>query len=403
MLQIINKNRIVLLLTHTIVWIALFLLPVVLMFKPITESGDLIYWKLCLFASLHVVFFYTNFYLLIPKYLLKKKILKYVLSVSAVLIIYIFGQSYFYPFNFDKNHFKFDKRPESFKNRPPGFDPFQEKDINQFNTARKNPEMNDKDFYFHDRDSLRFNHIRREPSKLEKAFFFIKPGTIPFSMLILFLSIGIKMIIEWYRNERQKDVLEKEKLNAELAFLKSQVNPHFIFNVLNNICSLARKKSDDTENAIIKLSQLLRYNLYDFKNDKVSLEREIQYINDYIDIQKMRLSENVNVIFNTGGNIENVMIEPLIFIPFVENAFKHGVNTVNKCKIEISITSFENVVNLIVKNNKIEKKQNDENTEGIGLKNVLRRLNLLYPNKHRIDINDSDNEYIVDLKITLND
>ncbi|MDP4268192.1 MAG: histidine kinase [Bacteroidota bacterium] len=321
--------------------------------------------------------------------------------------MYVYSQTFIYPFDFEKfhHHQNFEKNAGPLSGPPQGFDKnFFNPDIMPI----PSPPFSDKEPPRLLNGKYMYPENNRDCSVpivmyIERAYFSIKPGTIPFSLIILMLGIGIKMIIEWYKNERQRAVLEKEKLNTELAFLKSQINPHFIFNVLNNICSLARKKSDDTENAIIKLSQLLRYNLYDFRDEKVSLEREIRYLNDYIDIQKMRLGDNVQIVFDVKGKTENVMIEPLILIPFVENAFKHGVNTTDNCKIEISIDCDSKMLHFIVKNLKLEKKKTSDNNKGIGLKNVTRRLSILYPEKYTLSIIDQSNIYIVDLKINVND
>jgi two-component system, LytTR family, sensor kinase len=210
------------------------------------------------------------------------------------------------------------------------------------------------------------------------------------------------MIIEWLKNERQKNLLEKEKLNTELALLKSQINPHFFFNTLNNICSLARKKSDDTELAIIKLSQLMRYNLYTSAIGKTELSDEVQYLRDYIDIQKMRLSNFVVVDFKVTGPLDQCKVEPLIFIPFVENAFKHGIGGYSKAEILIDLEVTQDEISFQVKNSLSDILVN-EDEGGIGLKNAKRRLNLLYPDKHFISITRNPTSFLVKIKIDTHD
>jgi two-component system LytT family sensor kinase len=225
-------------------------------------------------------------------------------------------------------------------------------------------------------------------------------GPVFFTVVAFALSTSFKITSEWFRNEKIKKEMENEKLTSELAFLKSQVNPHFLFNILNNICSLARKKSDDTENAIIKLSHIMRYMLYESKDEKVSLEKEIEYLQNYIELQRMRISENVEIKFSIEGTPDSLMIEPLLLIPFVENAFKHGVSYLEDCTINISLKIdpgqlIFNVQNLIVK-----KGTGDIPAEsGIGLKNVLRRLELLYPGRHEIRIEETGMKYIINLVI----
>lgn len=330
--------------------------------KPPERSAESFnYFNHLIFVFICASFFYSNYFIFIPKLFLKKRVVEYSLIIVFSIIVVLLLLNFFPVVNHNHEMMPMRGRPGFPDNFP---DPY--------------------------------------PKRFPKRFSFLNPSiVVPF--VTWFLSTGIRMTAEWYKSEKQKVVIEKEKLNTELAFLKSQVNPHFIFNVLNNICSLARKKSDETELAIIKLSNLLRYNLYDFKQDKVSLDKEIQYLNDYIDIQKIRLHDNIKIDFTFKGNTENILIEPLLFIPFVENAFKHGVNTIDKGEINILIESNSDSLHFMVKNPIFNKIQQTENQSGIGLNNVLRRLNLLYPDKHKIYITNNENEYIVDLKIILND
>jgi len=227
------------------------------------------------------------------------------------------------------------------------------------------------------------------------ALFPLYPAIMAFA-----LSSSLRITMEWFNNERQKKEMEAEKLSSELAFLKSQVNPHFLFNILNNICSLARKKSDETENAIIKLSQIMRYMLQDSKDEKVSLEKEVEYLNSYIELQRLRLPEKVKIDFTIDGQPELLSIEPLLLIPFVENAFKHGVSYQGSSAISIHLGTKGNNLSFTVRNNIAKHKDEAvEQGSGIGLKNVMRRLELLYPGKHQLIITDDGNEYLVELDI----
>ncbi|MGD0712247.1 MAG: histidine kinase, partial [Bacteroidales bacterium] len=212
-----------------------------------------------------------------------------------------------------------------------------------------------------------------------------------------------KMTIEWFKNDLQKRELENDKLSAELSMLKAQINPHFFFNVLNNICSLARSKSEETETYIIKLSQLMRYNIYEQKEDKVLLKKEVQFIEDYIDIQKMRLINTVEVVFNKTGNLNHYHIEPMLLFPFIENAFKYGISYEVNSKITINLSVGQDSLVFSVFNT-IHKSIDSiphEKDKGIGLQNVLKRLSLLYADKHEISINNNDEEFSVLLKLKL--
>jgi two-component system, LytTR family, sensor kinase len=235
------------------------------------------------------------------------------------------------------------------------------------------------------------------PGFLHRLFFPVFPALFVFA-----ISTAIKITNEWFKAEKQKKEMENEKLHSELAFLKSQVNPHFLFNILNNICSLARKKSDDTENAIIQLSRIMRYMLYDSKDEKVPLGKEVEYLQNYIDLQRLRISDTVIISFTIEGNIEGKMVEPMLLIPFVENAFKHGVSYIDESRIDIRLETGDGVLHFRVENNRVRKNEAPVQLEsGIGLKNVLRRLDLLYPQAHTIDIEENASKYIVNLEICL--
>jgi LytS/YehU family sensor histidine kinase len=196
--------------------------------------------------------------------------------------------------------------------------------------------------------------------------------------------------------------METEKLTAELAFLKSQINPHFLFNTLNNICSLARKKSDVTENAIIRLSQIMRYMLDDSHDTRVSLSKEVEYLHNYIELQRLRLTDKVKIQITVEGNPEFVLIEPLLLIPFVENAFKHGVSYLEEAEIRIELKIQETLLTFQVENNVIRfAEAKPDPVSGIGLKNIKRRLDLLYPEKHALEIQDNGIKYHVMLRINL--
>lgn len=242
-----------------------------------------------------------------------------------------------------------------------------------------------------------YDHVRNRPGVWRRLSFPVFPALFMFA-----ISTAIKLTNEWFRNEKEKKEMENEKLTSELAFLKSQVNPHFLFNILNNICSLARKKSDDTENAIIKLSQIMRYMLYDSKDEKVSLEKEVDYLKNYIELQQIRLSGAVSIDFVIDGDPGMKMIEPLLLIPFVENAFKHGISYVGDSKILIRLEVREHTLTFRVENRIARKVGGEIQTDsGIGLKNVLRRLDLLYPDKHDLITEDDGTDYKSFLKLVL--
>jgi two-component system, LytTR family, sensor kinase len=219
------------------------------------------------------------------------------------------------------------------------------------------------------------------------------------SAFFITLSTILKFILDWFLNEKVKNHLENEKLIAELAFLKSQINPHFLFNSLNNIYSLAYQKAEKTPEAILKLSEIMRYMLYESNVDKVSLSDEIRYLNNYIELQKLRFKDDIHLKFEVIGDPTGHRITPLILISFVENAFKHGI--VNDLEIPISITLSisDDTLFFHVFNKKTD--MNKDSTGGIGLTNVKRRLELLYKNEYSLTIDDKNDTYRCELNLTL--
>ena len=217
--------------------------------------------------------------------------------------------------------------------------------------------------------------------------------------IALLLSATIRITQEWYKNEKQRQEMEKEKLASELSFLKSQVNPHFLFNTLNGIYSLANRKSDKTPGAIVKLSDMMRHMLYESGKDVVSLDKEIEYLNNYIELQKLRLSEDANVSFKVEGDTAGKKIMPMLLIPFFENAFKHGVDA-DGADINAELTVSDNELKLKVIN-RISKSQKKDEGSGIGLVNIKKQLEHLYPNSHSLTIDEKEGYFSVELSLKI--
>ncbi|GAB3272126.1 histidine kinase [Larkinella harenae] len=217
--------------------------------------------------------------------------------------------------------------------------------------------------------------------------------------LFLFL-VGIFVSLFLQSNNRWRQT-EQEKLATELSYLKAQINPHFLFNTLNTIYSLAIEKSDRTADAIVKLSSLMRYVIRDAGSHQVPLAKELEYISDYITLQKLRLDETVQIDFSINGQPKGVQIAPLILISFIENAFKYGVNPEDKSIIQIAITLQDTTLRLVAFNRKVRFFRNAETAGGIGIDNTRTRLQLVYPDRHTLAINETANSFSVDLTINL--
>ncbi len=228
--------------------------------------------------------------------------------------------------------------------------------------------------------------------------------SIFFHFLFLFLSIGYRLTKDWYQNEVIKKQIVQEKLETELNFLKAQINPHFMFNTLNNLFAEARKNEDKTvANGIAKLSHIMRYMIYDSNVEFVSLGKEIKYLESYIELQKLRISEKdpLDLKVHMEAVDPTLMIAPILFIPFVENAFKYGLHLEKKCFIHIHLSTDQDRLQFCIANSRFSGLRMTEHS-GVGLKNVKRRLSLLYPKKHDLRIEEKTNEYKLSLELDLN-
>lgn len=222
-------------------------------------------------------------------------------------------------------------------------------------------------------------------------------------LVILGFSTCLYFINEWYLKERKIHELENQNLKAELDLLKGQINPHFLFNALNSVHVLIRKDSDKAQKTLEKFSNLLSHQLYDVSKDKISLSDEIQNLDNFIQLQKMRYEDHVVVDWECKGVLEAKRISPMMFLNFVENAFKHGETIgTGPVKINILVNVEENNLEFSCVNSMTGTKGNSENN-GLGIENIKRRLNLVYPNRHRLEIEISENTYSVHLGLSLNE
>lgn len=358
----IKKKTILAIILHSLSWIFFFLAP----FVNFPNGFDFDIQRLqthIVFTSGMMLLFYLNYFVFIPKLLEKRKIWVYLLIVIISVTVFSIGVDLVF-------HSRFAKPPHLM---------VQE-------------------------DSHRPAHMESDGFKGDRP-----PETgSPFRAMSLFLtitmvSIGIRMTSVWFRTEQNKRDLENDKLKAELAALKAQVNPHFFFNVMNSLCSLARKKSDETENYIIKLSEVLRYNLNDLTEDKVPLDKEIQFIQNYIDIQHLRLPLLHPVSIRIKGSPDNYLIEPMLLFPFVENAFKHGSGYSSYLFINIQLTIEDCKLEFVIENSCAGSDTDVETpiSAGIGIQNARRRLNLLYPEKHALIITKESGIFKVKVNLDL--
>ncbi len=220
--------------------------------------------------------------------------------------------------------------------------------------------------------------------------------------IVFFISM-LKLIEDRIKLDAQQKEIESERMATELRFLKSQINPHFLFNTLNNLYYLALTNSSNTPSVIEKLSQMMRYMIYDSNHVDVLVNKEIESLKNYISLEKLRLDKDIPINFTIEGNFEGKKIVPLIFISFLENAFKHGVNINHKESfIDIHVSINSNDLNFKIKNSVLPKRFDQEpESSGLGMVNAKKRLELSYPNNYTLDIIELENTFEAILNIKL--
>jgi sensor histidine kinase YesM len=342
---------------HILAWAILLGIPFYLIKR--WNAGKDFVWVYYTNTLISGAIFYLSYLFLIPRFFFKNK-LKYYVSVAIMIVGFYFisDQSNRLIFKYvpDQNRVEENDRPR-----------------------RREP---------HDRPPFRQIHL------FNYAFT---------SLFLVFFSLGLRMIERNETIEKRQKELEKEKLNSELAFLKSQISPHFFFNTLNNIYSLIGINKEDAQNAVLKLSKLMRYLLYDSEQGLSQLGSEIDFMNNYIDLMRLRMSEKVKLRVDFPSEYENTAIPPLLFIPFIENAFKHGISYREKSFIDIGMKVEKERITFTCRNS-IVRPAEDAGGErsGIGLENVGKRLNLLFPGRHELTIDKSNGAFHVILNIQMN-
>ena len=304
---------------------------------------------------LMLVFFYVNYYVLIPRLFFQRKY-----PIYALFIIVCFIAICTIPL------------------------PLKAKRTDRFMPPRESPNR------FDNSNGLRPPPKPRGPDFLRENMYNLHM----FSIVVLF-SILLKVRLRLSQTEQAHH-------QAELVSLKEQINPHFLFNTLNGIYALAiRDKSSTTASAILKLSGLMRYVVTETSQEFVDLEKEISYINDYIELQKLRLDKRVQLSYEVVGNSYSKRIAPLLLVPFIENAFKYGVNPDEQSNINIRIEIMDSELKMMVENNKVKVSLSPFEQSGKGIENTKLRLRLLYPSKHSLNLSEGEKQFRVQLTIQL--
>ncbi len=229
----------------------------------------------------------------------------------------------------------------------------------------------------------------------------IYDNIIPHFFLVI-AGAAIKFMFDQINLQKQMAEMAKEKAEAELSFLKSQINPHFLFNSLNSVYFSIDKNNENARVILHKFSEMLRYQLYETNGEKIPIEKELVYLKDYVDLQKLRKDENYSVTFNCSPDVKEFSIEPLILIPFVENAFKHISNRSGQLNyIKLDMTKDNGTFKFNIENSKENESLKNTQNSGIGLSNVKRRLELLYPGKYELAINETEDTYKVKFELKI--
>ncbi len=365
------KQKLTSVIAHTAAWLFFFGLVLGFVYR-MPEGNDvqgrILSASFLLFSFIYISFFYLNTFVLIPQLYLKKKYFFYLVTVLVLFTaVYTIRP-------FEKLVRRFPERGQRME-PPPAFQNLQDKRApSPAGPDRKPPGQR--------RGQL-------PPTDIVSIILFVAVWS---------LSTAICIIREWRRTESRMVQAEADKANAELSFLKAQINPHFLFNTLNNIYSLAITRNEHTAESIMKLSNIMRYVTDDVREDFVSLENEIECLRDYIDLQKLRLGRKMKVDFIVEGVVTGKKIAPLILMNFIENVFKYGISNHEPSDIVIRLSVQDNHIVFFCRNKLFETKHPSARA-GIGLQNTRQRLQHLYPDKHFLNINTEDGFYTVQLTL----
>lgn len=225
-------------------------------------------------------------------------------------------------------------------------------------------------------------------------------GNIFINGFIVALALLVLLIENWFVTQKKQQELERERLESELRMLRFQVNPHFLFNTLNNIYTLVYKKSDKAPEAILKLSSLMRYMLYETEGSRVPLAKELEYLDNFVELQRLRLVDNQQVNMKVEGDAGGYQVAPLLLVPFIENAFKHGIRASKDTIIDIAVSVDNGILNFCCTNDYNPGISSQINS-GIGMTNVKKRLELIYGGGYSLDIDNSNGKYKVTLRLSL--
>ena len=355
--------------THITGWLLFQSLPLAFLLRQ-WDSVSLIavltsfaYWQFCFY---YVIIYYLHSYVLFPRLYVRGKKLTYIAAMLVIVCSVFWLKPFEQLINTNREKGQMEARmhmpPADSRNMPPSMPPME----------------------------MRGHGGPR------------KPGIDIISTVLLIMTIALSVAIDltrrWRETERRATLAEADRANAELSFLKAQINPHFLFNTLNNIYSMAVTKNEHTAGTIMKLSNIMRYVTDDVNEDYVSLQSEVDCITDYIDLQKLRLGKKVALAFSVSGDLDDKKIAPLILMTFIENVFKYGTSNHENSILTIQIAATDQRIDFFSQNQLFATDRKLERT-GIGIDNTKKRLEHLYPGKHRLDIKRENGLFTVELSL----
>ncbi|CAM3523926.1 histidine kinase [Flavobacterium gelidilacus] len=342
------KNKKITIFSHILVWLVLFSMPYLLSYGQEQDLNRIIahFWVPIVF---YAVIFYVNYFILIDKYLFSNKIVQFIGINLLIIVLNITLKELFEDLFFNESLINTDKK------------------------ERSGPPI--------------------------KMFFYIQ--TLSYMVPLLF-SIAIKTTKRWIKTEAERKEADNFKLKSELQHLHYQLQPHFFFNSLNNIYALVDISPEQAKTSIHSLSKLMRYMLYETDVETLPLVKEVDFMKKYIDLMKLRVSDKTVVTYSFPSEETGIKIAPLLFISLIENAFKHGVSASKESTIKINMVTNEKTVLFTIENDDFPKKSEDKSGSGIGIQNIEKRIELLYPNKNRFKTFVKDNRFIAQLEIETN-
>lgn len=358
MMPTLSKSKLITILVHVLVW-SVFGIGI-FFYLPIFSGIDIhyLFWiRQVVTFGLLVIAFYVNAFVLVPRFLLKNHRGYYIATIICIIIVIVVLDGW-------SDHL--------------------------FNLHR-----------FFDEAFLKRVMKRVLAHRGENI---LQVFTLVMSVLVLGISTSLAAVRKWQKDKQKREELEKDKVTSELSLLKAQINPHFFFNTMNNIYVLTQVDADLAGQAIHQLSRMMRYLLYETHQGHAMLSQEIAFVKDYINLMQLRLTDAVKVNFETPDHLLDMPIAPMLLLPFLENAFKHGLSTTQQSHIDILIRQRSSELDITVRNSVMKDNNVSLDTNGgIGLVNTRRRLDLLYPDKYKLETCElnADNEYTVHLILDL--